>query len=634
MSYCLNPVCRKPENPDDVEYCQSCRSSLLLKDRYRAIKPIGQGGFGKTFLAVDEDMPSKPQCVIKQFFNRAIRDETKAEELFRQEAKQLEQLGKHYPQIPELLAHFELGSGLYLVQEFIDGQNLLEELKQEGAFDETKIWQLLNDLLPVLQFIHSQRIIHRDIKPENIIRCQQDSRFVLVDFGVSKFVSETGLGSIGTVIGTPGYAAPEQWKGKAFFSSDLYSLGITCFHLLTRQHPEEVFTSPGGDWEKYIRIIRNNLNQKKDISHALKGLITKLLQPDISQRYQSAEEVLRDLNLELTQATSESSLILPVSVPMPRPQIWKCLHTISVPTYSVRCVAISPDGQTLASGEETPHKIRIWNLHTGKPCGEYVREVYDGKSGDVWSITFCPDGETLVSSGWGDGKRSMANKTQKTTIQLLNFKTGEVIRYFPKSLGAVSSVAISPDGQILASDGGNATVKLWNLHTGKLLDTLPGHSKGVWSVAISPDGQTLASGSEDKTIKLWNLPTRKFIDTLSEHSESVHAVAISPDSQILASGSEDNTVKLWNIATRQRLRTLSGHSGRVNSVAFSPDGQILASGSEDDTIRLWQVETGELLSPLPGESRWEGIWSVAFSPDGQILASGIGGGTIKIWQRG
>jgi WD40 repeat protein/tRNA A-37 threonylcarbamoyl transferase component Bud32 len=631
MSYCLNPVCRKPENPDDVEYCQSCRSSLLLKDRYRAIKPIGQGGFGKTFLAVDEDMPSKPQCVIKQFFNRAIRDETKAEELFRQEAKQLEQLGKHYPQIPELLAHFELGSGLYLVQEFIDGQNLLEELKQEGAFDETKIWQLLNDLLPVLQFIHSQRIIHRDIKPENIIRCQQDSRFVLVDFGVSKFVSETGLGSIGTVIGTPGYAAPEQWKGKAFFSSDLYSLGITCFHLLTRQHPEEVFTSPGGDWEKYIRIIRNNLNQKKDISHALKGLITKLLQPDISQRYQSAEEVLRDLNLELTQATSESSLILPVSVPMPRPPIWKCLHTISVPTYNVCCVAISPDGQTLASGDES-HKIRIWNLHSGELQREYTRYVYEGQSGDVYSIAFCPDGETLVSSGWSTASRRLG--TIPKTIQLLNFKTGEVIRYFPKSLGAVHSVAISPDGQSLASDGDNAAVKVWNLQTGELLHTLAGHSKWVWSVAISPDGQTLASGSEDKTIKLWNLPTGKLLHTLSNHSESVYAVAISADSQTLASGSEDNTVKLWNIATGKLLHTLSGHLGRVNSVSFSPYGHILASGSKDDTIRLWHVETGELLCTLVGESRREGILSVAFSPDGQILASGIGGGTIKIWQRG
>jgi len=627
MSYCLNPGCPEPENPNDVHSCQSCHSWLLLKERYRAIKPIGQGGFGKTFLAVDEDMPSKRQCVIKQFFNQSGLNAQKAKELFVQEAVQLEKLGKQHPQIPELFAHVELGTGLFLVQEFIDGQDLLQELKQEGVFDEAKIRQLLNDLVPVLQFIHTQQVIHRDIKPENIIRRQSDGKPVLVDFGVSKFATEAALARTGTVIGTQGYAAPEQSEGKAYFSSDLFGLGRTCFHLLTDTDPSKVF-SQYGNWEKYLRI---NLS-KSGISDALKHMLTKLLQPDISQRYQSAEEVLRDLNLELTQATSESSLILPVSVAMPRPQIWKCLHTISVPTYNVRCVAISPDSQTLASGDES-HKIKIWNLHSGELLCEYVRYVYDGQSGDVYSIAFCPDGDTLVSSGWATGSRFMRNETQKT-IQLLNFKTGEIIRYFPITLESAYSVAISPDGQTLASDGDNATVKLWNLRTGELLHTLSEHSKGVWSVAISPDGQTLASGSQDKTIQLWNLPTGKLIYTLSEHSEPVHAVAISADSQTLASGSADNTVKLWHIGTRKLRCTLSGHSGRVNSVAFSPDGHILASGSKDDTIRLWHVETGEpLCTPLVGESRREGIWSVAFSPDSQILASGIGGGMIKIWQR-
>ena len=176
MSYCLNPGCPEPENPDDVHSCQSCSLPLLLKERYRAIEPIGQGGFGKTFLAVDEDMPSKPQCVIKQFFNQSGLKAQKAKELFVQEAVQLEKLGKQHPQIPELFAHVELGIGLFLVQEFIDGQNLLQELQQEGAFDEAKIWQLLNDLVPVLRFIHSQQVIHRDIKPDNIIRRQVDGK--------------------------------------------------------------------------------------------------------------------------------------------------------------------------------------------------------------------------------------------------------------------------------------------------------------------------------------------------------------------------------------------------------------------------------------------------------------------------
>jgi serine/threonine protein kinase len=296
MSYCLNPGCPKPENPVDVDSCQSCGLPLLLKERYRAIKPIGQGGFGKTFLAVDEDMPSKRQCVIKQFFNQSGLKAQKAKELFVQEAVQLEKLGKQHPQIPELFAHVELGIGLFLVQEFIDGQHLLQELKQEGTFDEDKIWQLLNDLIPVLHFIHNQQVIHRDIKPENIIRRQIDGQPVLVDFGVSKFATETALERTGTVIGSRGYAAPEQSEGKAYFSSDLFGLGRTCFHLLTNTEPKKVF-SQYGNWEKYLRIHLN----KSGISDALKHILTKLLQSDISQRYQSAEEVLKDLDIQQAQ---------------------------------------------------------------------------------------------------------------------------------------------------------------------------------------------------------------------------------------------------------------------------------------------------------------------------------------------
>jgi serine/threonine protein kinase len=626
MSYCLNPNCLSPQNPDDAECCHWCKTRLLLNDRYRPLDPIGGGGFGRTFKARDEYKPSKPNCVIKQFHGKGFPDDpAKAEELFNREAELQEKLGKH-SQIPELLALCPQDNYLYLVQEFIDGRNLNQELQKEGTFSEDKVWRLLQDLLPVLQFVHDNQVIHRDIKPDNIMRQSTDNGLFLVDFGIAKLATEAIPAKTGTVFGSDGYKAPEQLEGKPRFPSDLYSLGATCYHLLTYADPSRLLYS-WIDWQKELRDKLEN----RDISDQLIDLLTKLLQPDISQRYQSAEEVIQDLNLEPTKATAESPLVLPISR-TPDPQIWKCLHSISVPTPNVRCVAISPDGETLASGDERPHKIRIWNLHSGKLLYEYVRYVYDEQSGDVYSIAFCPDGETLVSSGWGTSAHSMANKIQKT-IQLLNFKTGEVIRYFPITLETVCSVAISPDGQTLASDAENTTVKLWNLQTGELLHSLSEHSKCVLSVAISPDGQTLASGSEDKTIKLWNLPTGKLIYTLSEHSEPVHAVAISVDSQTLASGSEDNTVKLWHVGTGKLLHTLSGHSSRVNSVAFSPDGHILASGSKDDTIRLWHMETGELLCTLVGESRREGIWSVAFSPDGQILASGISGGTIKIWQR-
>jgi serine/threonine protein kinase len=290
MSYCLNPACRNPQNPSDTKFCLTCGTKLLLKDRYRAIKPIGQGGFGRTFLAVDEDKPSKPRCVIKQFYPQAQGTSTvkKAVELFNQEAMRLDELGKH-PQIPELLAYFTQDDRQYLVQEFIDGQNLAQELAQVGGFSESQIRQLLNDLLSVLQFVHSQQVIHRDIKPENIIRRSRDRKLVLVDFGASKVATANALNQTGTSIGSPEYVAPEQARGRASFASDIYSLGVTCIHLLTQRSPFDLYDINEDAW-----IWRQYLTSK--VSDSLGKILDKMLQTAPSRRYQSAEEVLKDLN--------------------------------------------------------------------------------------------------------------------------------------------------------------------------------------------------------------------------------------------------------------------------------------------------------------------------------------------------
>jgi serine/threonine protein kinase len=303
MSYCLNPSCPNPQNTSNEKFCLTCGSKLLLKERYRAVKPIGQGGFGRTFLAVDEDKPSKPQCVIKQFYPQAQGTQTlqKAEELFTQEAVRLDELGKH-SQIPELLAYFTQDSRQYLVQEFINGQNLEQELAKNGAFSETQIWQLLNDLLPVLQFCHKKQVIHRDIKPENIIRrsppltpphieSQQARNLVLVDFGAAKIATYTALNSVGTIIGSPEYVAPEQIKGKAVFASDIYSLGVTCIHLLTQRSPfdlHDIYNSTW-IWQQYL---------KTPVSKKLSSILDKMLESAVIQRYQTVDEVFQDLKFK------------------------------------------------------------------------------------------------------------------------------------------------------------------------------------------------------------------------------------------------------------------------------------------------------------------------------------------------
>ncbi|MBN3888403.1 MAG: serine/threonine protein kinase [Nostoc sp. JL31] len=348
MSYCLNPHCPKPENPNHVNFCVTCGAKLLLKERYRAIKPIGQGGFGKTFLAVDEDKPSKPRCVIKQFYPQSQGTNTlaKAVELFNQEAVQLDELGKH-PQIPELLAYFTQEARQYLVQEFIDGQNLAQEVAHRGAFSEIEIWQLLNDLLPVLQFCHARQVIHRDIKPENIILRESDRKLVLVDFGAAKSTTGAALNKTGTSIGSPEYVAPEQMRGRAIFASDIYSLGATCINLLTVRSPFDSYDINNDTWvwQQYLQT---------PVSNELSRILNKMLESIPIRRYQTVDEVLRDLNKYLPVASK------PAIAPKPIPQ--------SPPNYSPAFVSKSPSQlekeleemktQFMGNNKPQPNKIQ------------------------------------------------------------------------------------------------------------------------------------------------------------------------------------------------------------------------------------------------------------------------------------
>ncbi len=291
MSQCLNPDCLKQNGRTD-KFCQKCGSKLLLREHYRGVKLIGQGGFGRTFLARDEDKPSKPYCVIKQFLPQAQGTDTvqKASELFEQEAVRLDDLGRKHDQIPELFAYFTQDNRQYLVQEYIDGQNLAQELEENGVFDERSIRTLLIDLLSVLQFIHSNKVIHRDIKPENIIRRKIDRKLVLVDFGAAKYATTTALAVTGTIIGSAEYIAPEQGRGKAINASDLYSLGVTCINLMTNITPFDLYSDAENDWLWRDYLVNN------PVSDRLGQILDKLIQFGTRKRYQEATEVLKDLN--------------------------------------------------------------------------------------------------------------------------------------------------------------------------------------------------------------------------------------------------------------------------------------------------------------------------------------------------
>lgn len=303
MLCCLNPDCEKPLNQDTHKFCQSCGTELIsrLRNRFIIIKPLGRGGFGKTYLAEDTDK-LKEKCVVKQLVYQAQGSHANKliVDLFMREAEQLQQLWAN-PQIPSLFAYFEEGGYLYLVQQYVEGQDLLKELKVDGYFNDQKIKSLLQDLLPVFEAIHQHKVIHRDIKPENIMRRGSDGKLILIDFGVSKQLSKSIVSVAGTMVGSLGYAAPEQMEsGIAQANSDLYSLGASCFHLMTGINPWNLWKMQGYGW---LREWRKHLQQP--ISEELGKVLDKLLQIEPADRYQTAKEVLSDLEQAKTRAATE-----------------------------------------------------------------------------------------------------------------------------------------------------------------------------------------------------------------------------------------------------------------------------------------------------------------------------------------
>jgi len=273
---------------------------MLLNNRYQIIRTLGSGGFGDTFLAEDTQMPSQRRCVIKQL--KLIENNPQiyqlVQERFAREAAILEELGGVSEQIPTLYAYFYLDEKFYLVQEWVEGDTLTAKVQQQGLLKESRVKKILISILPVLEFVHSERIVHRDIKPDNIILRHSDDKPVLIDFGAVRETMATVVNSQGSltrsiVIGTPGYMPSEQAAGRAVYSNDLYSLGLTIVYLLSGKSPQLLETdSRTGEiiWESEVG----------NISPSLKTIINKAIAYHPRERYPNALEMLEDLQKSAT----------------------------------------------------------------------------------------------------------------------------------------------------------------------------------------------------------------------------------------------------------------------------------------------------------------------------------------------
>ncbi|AFY99135.1 bifunctional serine/threonine-protein kinase/ABC transporter substrate-binding protein [Calothrix sp. PCC 6303] len=331
--YCTRPCGDEPHINDIDEkylthgstpqrYCSTCGMPLILKNQYLPLQELGSGGFGRTFIVLDLNAPGeilgeKKRRIVKQLYPRTSlsQDEIKlVENLFRKEAEVLEEL-KH-PQIPQLYAFFELSIPqyipnsnqvpleeqqklFYLVQEYIEGDDLSQELQKRkdagvSFFNEAEVAQVLLEILDILKFIHSHHkkiIIHRDIKPNNIIRHQQTKKLYLIDFGAVKQVIqkvENQADKTENIIVTRGFSPPEQEAGtRVSFSSDLYSLAATCVNLLTGENPKTLG----------IPYDLNSWQNRVKVKPALTRILNKMLAANAKNRYQSADDVIKALKM-------------------------------------------------------------------------------------------------------------------------------------------------------------------------------------------------------------------------------------------------------------------------------------------------------------------------------------------------
>jgi len=647
--------------------------------RFEIRRFVGEGAFGRVYEAYDPSLKrlvalkvARPEQLLSD--NRIRR--------FQREAQNAALL--LHPHIVAVFDSGQDGGQHYIASVFIKGQPLdavLESLPEGQTLPLRDLVQLVRKLAEALAYAHKQGVIHRDLKPGNVM-VRSDGEPLVMDFGLATRSDEIEkLTQDGSIMGTPPYMAPEQWRGQAEPASDQYSLGCLLFELLTGR-----LAFVGSSTAHYMHLhftepAPSPRQVRPGVPRDLDTICRKCLEKEPAQRYRDCQGLAEDLGRFLD---GEPVSVRPAG---PRERLLKWARRNPVVAGLTAAVALTLLlGATAASyfavradheasqartdrnradeeaGKARAEKTRAEEQRDRAEMSAYVNRITlaqveweHGSAAVAWKhLEACP----LNLRGWehnylvtrfnktstfrghtslvasvafsADGKRIVSGSWDKT-VKVWDADKGTEIRTLKGHIDAVNSVAFSADGKRIISGSWDNTVKVWDADKGLQTRTLKGHTREVTSVAISGDGKRIVSASYDKTLKVWDADKGTEILSLKGHTREVDSVALSADGKRIVSGSWDKTVKVWDTDKGAEILTLKGHTLEVFSVAFSADGKRIVSGSRDKTVKVWDADKGTEILTLKGRTA---ALSVAFSPDGKRIVSASGDDTVKVWDVG